>query len=77
MATGTQVTAYFQRVMDEQLLPSGRVVHRPMSRFVDGKLYRLVIEWRRNAVDHSPRKVVDATRFSPRVPATEAPPSKS
>ncbi|HQD66341.1 MAG TPA: NAD(P)-binding protein, partial [Casimicrobium huifangae] len=75
MATGTQVTAYFQRVMEEQLLPSGRVVYRPMSRFVDGNRIVSLLSGAETPLTIR-RKVVDATRFSPRVPATEAPPFK-
>lgn len=73
MASGTQVTGYFQRVMDEKLLPSGRVSYRPMSRLNEGNRIVSLLSG-----DEAPvtvrRKIVDATRFSPRVPATQPPP---
>ena len=61
--------------MEEQLLPSGRVVYRPMSRFVDGNRIVSLLSGAETPLTIR-RKVVDATRFSPRVPATEAPPFK-
>ena len=73
MASGTQVLAYFQRVMDEKLLPNGRVVYRPMSQLADGHRIVSLLNGAETPVTVR-RKVVDATRFSPRVPATEPPP---
>lgn len=73
MASGTQVTGYFQRVMDERLLPSGRVTFKPMSRVVDGNRIESLLSGEETPVTVR-RKTVDATRFSPRVPATQPPP---
>lgn len=69
MASGTEVLAYFQHVMDERLLPSGRVTYRPMSRWQPGRGIVSLLSGAETPVTVR-RKVVDASRFSPRVPAT-------
>jgi NAD(P)-binding Rossmann-like domain len=38
LASGPEVLDYFDRVMRLQLLPSGRVEHRPMSEVIEGKI---------------------------------------
>jgi hypothetical protein len=76
LASGAEVSAYFQKVMHQVLLPSGRVRYLPMSRYesmqgntaqvsslLSGQSTQIVVR----------KKQVDATYFTPQVPATTAP----
>lgn len=76
LASGAEVSGYFQQVMHQRLLPSGRVRYLPMSQFRGrdagtGRVVSLL------SGDETPitvrRKLVDATRFSPDIPATTRP----
>lgn len=76
LASGAEVSGYFQKVMHQCLLPGGRVRYLPMSRFLGmdagtGRVVSLL------SGDETPitvrRKLVDATCFSPDVPATTSP----
>jgi hypothetical protein len=72
LASGPEVSGYFERVMRQQLLPTGRVSYFPMSDYVgDGRFVSLLsgAETQLNAR----RKVVDATYFGTSVPATHPP----
>ncbi|MEM6410776.1 MAG: NAD(P)/FAD-dependent oxidoreductase [Pseudomonadota bacterium] len=73
LATGSEVVAYFDRVMRERLLPSGRVKYFQMSDFTeDGKIKSLLSG---DITDVSIRKkVVDGTFFSTSVPSTHTRP---
>lgn len=76
LASGAEVTGYFHKVMHQSLLPSGRVRYLPMSNcsglannvasaqsILSGQETQITVR----------KKLVDATFFSPQVPATTAP----
>ena len=72
-ASGPEIRAYYDRVMQQRLLPSGRVRYFPMCEYlgehrfvsrVSGDQYEVKVR----------RKRVDATYLEPSVPATSAPP---
>lgn len=71
LASGAEVLSYFEGVMQRRFLPSGRVRYFPVSDYTsDGFVVsRLSGVRRRVAAD----KIVDATRFSPTIPATRPP----
>ena len=69
LASGAEINAYFDKAMQKKFLPSGRVSYYPMSEYLgDGRILSLLsgVESRVNIR----RKTVDATYFSPNVPAT-------
>jgi hypothetical protein len=69
LASGAEVVAYFDRVMQRRLLPSGRVRFHPLSNYLgDGRFESLLSGARTRATVR--RKVVDATYLGPSVPAT-------
>lgn len=76
LASGPEVNGYFDRVMNHRLLASGRVAFHPLSNclgdadgvaevesLLSGERTRITVR----------RKIVDATFFSPEVPATHKP----
>jgi NAD(P)-binding Rossmann-like domain len=76
LASGAEVNGYFHKVMHQQLLPSGRVRYLPMTRhlaheagvssvasILSGEQTHITVR----------KKIVDATYFSPQVPATTPP----
>ena len=76
LASGAEVNGYFQRVMHQKLIPSGRVRYLPMSEFlgVNGDVgqVRGIFSGQESHITVR-KKWVDATFFSPQVPATTAP----
>jgi hypothetical protein len=76
LASGAEVTGYFHNVMQQRLLPSGRVRYLPMSRCIgvhDGVAKVASVLSGRTMSIEVRKKWVDATFFSPRVPATTPP----
>ncbi len=76
LASGAEVSGYFHKVMQQQLLPSGRVHHLPMTRFLgmaDGAGRIASVLSGAESQIRVRRKVVDARWFSPSVPATTQP----
>lgn len=72
-ASAAEICAYFDRVMQKQLLPSGRVRYFPMCDYDGGR--RFVSRVSGEQYDVKVRKaVVDATYLEPSIPATFAPP---
>jgi len=69
LATGAEVTAYFDRVMRERLLPSGRVQYFPMSNFTDDNTIESLLSGDVQRVEIR-KAVVDGTFFSTSVPST-------
>jgi hypothetical protein len=76
LASGAEVSSYFHKVMHQLLLPSGRVRYLPMTKhlvheagvssvasILSGEQERITVR----------KKMVDATYFSPQVPATTPP----
>jgi hypothetical protein len=76
LASGAEVTSYFQNVMRQVLLPSGRVNYMPLSNFVaqEGENARVqsILSGQETLITVR-KKRVDATYFSPNVPATTRP----
>jgi hypothetical protein len=76
LASGPEICAYYDRVMNHHLLPSGRVDYRPMSNWLGGNggrgEFESLLSGQRTEVVVR-KKVVDATWFSPPVPSTHTP----
>ena len=76
LASGAEVNGYFQRVMHQKLIPSGRVRYLPMSEFLgmngDAGQIRGIFSGQESHITVR-KKWVDATFFTPQVPATTAP----
>lgn len=71
-ATAPDVRAYYDRVLHERMLPSGRVSFHPDSEYADGRIVSRV-----SGQEHEVRpgaRLVDAAYLSPLIPATSAPP---
>lgn len=72
-ATGAEVCAYFQRVLQDRLLASGKVRYFPMCEYLGA--HRFVSRLSGQEYEVKVRKSrVDATYLEPAVPATYAPP---
>jgi hypothetical protein len=74
-ASAPEILSYFDKVMEETLLPSGRVRYLPMSDY-QGDLeqdHKVVSRLSGRTVRVRANKVVDATTTDTRVPATHAP----
>lgn len=76
LATGPEVSGYFDRVMNHRLLASGRVSYHPLSNYLGdaegGAEFESLLSGERTRVTVR-RKIVDATFFSPDVPSTHTP----
>lgn len=76
LASGAEVSSYFQKVMHQVLLPSGRVRYLPLSMFMgmsaDGANLKSILSGQVTTLKVR-KKRVDASYFSPNVPATSAP----
>jgi hypothetical protein len=72
-ATGTEICAYYDELMRERFLTSGRVRFLPMSNYLGDRRF---VSSLTGAVTTVPDRccIVDATRFATRVPALQAPP---
>ncbi|MGQ0619530.1 MAG: NAD(P)/FAD-dependent oxidoreductase [Panacagrimonas sp.] len=71
LASGSEVVAYFDQVMRQRFLPSGRVRYLPMSQYgADGRVVSRV-----NGTEHEVRakKIVDATYMNVTVPSQRPP----
>lgn len=72
-ASGPEICAYFDRVMQQVLLPSGRVQYFPMCEYLgDGRFVSRVSGEHREV--RVRRRYVDARYLEPAVPATTKPP---
>lgn len=72
LASGPEVSGYFDRVMKQRLLPSGRVRYLPLCNHLGDGLVESLLSGARTQVKVH-RKFVDAAYFSPTVPATHTP----
>ena len=73
LASSGEVCAYFDQVLHQQFLPSGRVQYFPMSEYNgDGQVHALPSGGLRNIRAH--RRVVDATYMRVNVPSMRKPP---
>jgi hypothetical protein len=76
LASGAEVTGYFHKVVHQSLLPSGRVRYLPMSNYSgieDGVAQVQSILSGQETQIKVRKKLVDATYFTPQVPATTTP----
>ena len=72
LATGPEINAYFDRVMQTRLLPSGRVSYHPMCNHLGDGVFESILSGQRTRVVVR-KKTVDATYYSPPVPSTHTP----
>jgi hypothetical protein len=76
LASGPEVVGYFDRVMNQKLLPSGRVGYHPMSNYLVDPAgqhqFESILSGERSLVKVR-KKLVDATYYSPSVPSTHTP----
>ena len=72
LATGAEVSAYFDNVMRERFLPSGRVSYFPMSEYKGNGQFVSVINDDEHQVSVN-KKIVDATYLKTSVPSTHKP----
>jgi len=72
LASGPEISAYFEKVMNQRLLPSGRVSYFPMSNYVgDGKFVGILSGAETQVTVR--KKIVDATYYGTTVPSTHTP----
>ncbi len=71
LATGAEVVSYFEAVMRERFLPSGRVQYFPMSAYDDDSAVTSLLSGKKRAV--RARKIVDATQSKTTVPSRRPP----
>jgi hypothetical protein len=77
LASGPEVSSYFDRVMSQRLLPSGRVNYFPMSNYLGADdagvhTFESILSGEQTLVTVR-KKVVDAHFFGPTVPSTHTP----
>lgn len=72
LASGDEVSAYFNKVMHEQFIPSGRVKYFPMCEYKGDGKFSSVLNGKTYSVKVN-KKVVDATFLKTSVPATHTP----
>lgn len=71
LATGAEVVSYFEAVMRERFLPSGRVQYFPMSTYEGDNAIMSLVSGKKRAVQA--RKIVDATQSNTTVPSRRPP----
>ena len=71
LASGPEINAYYDKVMQQKLLPSGRVSYHPMSNYTPG-IIASILSGAQTSVTVR-QKTVDCTLFSPSVPSTHMP----
>ncbi len=72
LASGLEVSSYYERVMNQTLLPSGRVSYFPMSDHVGDGRVKSILSGAETQVTVR-KKTVDSTYFGPTVPSTHTP----
>lgn len=72
LASGPEVSGYFHQVMHQKLLPSGRVRYHPMCNYLGDHRFESILSGAQTQVTVR-RKLVDATYYGTRVPATHTP----
>ena len=72
LASGAEVSGYFDRVMNHKLLPSGRVAYHPMCNHLGDGRFESLLSGRQTQVIVR-KKVVDAAYLGPSVPSTHTP----
>ncbi len=71
MASGPEVSAYFDDVMQQRFLPSGRVQYFPMAEYKSDGVFETRIAGKQYEVRY--KKLVDATQLTVSVPAAHKP----
>ena len=71
LASGSEVLSYFDLVMRQSFLPSGRVRYFPMSELSDDGMITSLVSGQRRAI--MARKIVDATYSNTLVPSIQPP----
>jgi len=69
LASGAEINGYFDRVMNQRLLPSGRVAYHPLCNYLGGGVFQSLLTGEKTQVTVR-RKTVDANYFGPCVPST-------
>jgi hypothetical protein len=72
LASGPEVSGYFERVMRQRLLPSGRVSYYPMSDYKGDGRFVSLLSGEETTVKIN-KKTVDGTFFNTTVPSTHTP----
>ena len=72
-AGGPEICAYYDRLMQERLIPSGRVRHFPLCEYLGDRRIRSLVTGVVEEIDTS-CKVVDATYLEAAIPANVPPP---
>jgi NAD(P)-binding Rossmann-like domain len=72
LASGPELSGYFDRVMNHKLLPSGRVAYHPMCNYLGDGEFESILSGARTRVTVR-KKIVDAAYFGPAVPSTHTP----
>ncbi|MEQ1684535.1 MAG: NAD(P)-binding protein [Burkholderiaceae bacterium] len=72
LASGPEISGYYDRVMNHKLLPSGRVAYHPMCNHLGDGEFESILSGERTRV-RVRKKLVDATCFSPSIPSTHTP----
>ena len=71
LASGTEVVTYFDQVMNQQFLPTGRVNYLPMCEYVGNGTVRNLVSGVETRIEAA--KTVDATYMNVTVPSVTAP----
>lgn len=71
LASGAEVLAYYERVMRERFLPSGRVRYFPVCEVVDSGRFRSLLSNKDVSVNVA-KRTVDGTFFNTSVPSTHS-----
>jgi hypothetical protein len=71
LASGAEVVAYFDQLMNQQFLPSGRVQYFPLSEYAEGGVIASLASGEKTPV--KAKKVVDATYSQVSVPSMRPP----
>jgi hypothetical protein len=72
LATGAEVSAYFDNIMREQFLPTGRVKYFPMCDYKGDSNFESILTGQKHHVDVN-NKTVDCTYLKTTVPSTHTP----
>lgn len=72
LASGHEICAYFDQVMRQRFLPSGRVTYLPLTNYADDGSATSLVTGERKLVK-ARRKIVDVTLADTRIPSTHPP----
>ncbi len=72
LAGGAEINAYYDKLMQQRFLPSGRISYYPMSNYAEDGQIVSILSGAQTPVTVR-KKTVDCTLFSPSIPATHVP----